>query len=54
MVTAVDQVGNESVPSNSFYLNFELLPVATLEVVQHDANLNGVRVKLNSQEIILL
>ena len=35
-VSAVDEVGNESAPSNSFYLNFELLPIATLNVVQLD------------------
>ncbi len=35
-ITAVDEVGNESVPSNSFYLNFDLLPVATMTVVQQD------------------
>ncbi len=37
IVTAVDKVGNESPPSNSFYLNFELLPVASLKVVQKDS-----------------
>ena len=36
VVSAVDEVGNESAPSNFFYLNFELLPVATLNVVQID------------------
>ncbi|UCF90367.1 MAG: carboxypeptidase regulatory-like domain-containing protein, partial [Desulfobacterales bacterium] len=36
VVTAVDRVGNESAPSNSDYLNFELLPVASLAVVQTD------------------
>ncbi|MBW2285901.1 MAG: hypothetical protein JRF65_15050, partial [Deltaproteobacteria bacterium] len=35
-VTAVDGVGNESAPSNSYYLNFQLLPVSTLNVVQAD------------------
>jgi fibronectin type 3 domain-containing protein len=34
VVTAIDAVGNESVVSESAYLNFDLLPVATLEVVQ--------------------
>nr|WP_320193973.1 RHS repeat-associated core domain-containing protein [uncultured Desulfobacter sp.] len=33
-VTAVDEAGNESDPSVSTYLNFELLPVADLAVVQ--------------------
>lgn len=37
VVTAVDAVGNKSAPSNSVYLNFDLLPVATLTVVQEDA-----------------
>jgi RHS repeat-associated protein len=36
VATAVDRVGNESLPSNSFYLNFELLPVSTLSVRQED------------------
>ena len=36
VVTAVDWVGNESAPSNSFYLNFELLPVGELTVVRVD------------------
>ncbi len=35
-VTAVDAVGNESPPSNSFYLNFQLLPVSGITVVQKD------------------
>jgi RHS repeat-associated protein len=34
VVTARDEAGNESVPSNSFYLNFDLLPVSTLHVRQ--------------------
>ncbi len=34
VVTAVDEAGNESPPSNSFYLNFTLLPVSSLKVVQ--------------------
>nr|WP_320192686.1 right-handed parallel beta-helix repeat-containing protein [uncultured Desulfobacter sp.] len=36
VVTAVDEAGNESAPSNSYYLNFELLPVTTLTVVKTD------------------
>jgi len=36
VVTAVDGSGNESIPSNSFYLNFDLLPVSSLRVVQRD------------------
>jgi RHS repeat-associated protein len=36
VVTSVDEAGNESAPSNSFYLNFELLPVSSLQVVQTD------------------
>ena len=35
-VTAVDEAGNESLPSNSPYLNFDLLPVASLSVIQVD------------------
>ncbi len=36
VVTSVDEAGNESSPSDSVYLNFELLPVATLSVRQTD------------------
>jgi len=36
VVTAMDGAGNESAPSNSFYLNFELLPVSSLQVVRTD------------------
>ena len=39
VVTAVDAVGNESAPSNSVYLNFQLLPVASLNVIQTDTAL---------------
>ena len=35
VVTAVDRAGNESGPSNSFYLNCKLLPVSSLHVVQN-------------------
>ncbi len=35
-VTAVDAVGNESAPSNSPYLNFDLLPVNDLTVTRVD------------------
>lgn len=38
-VTALDAAGNESPVSNSVYLNFTLLPVATLNVVQSDTAL---------------
>ena len=38
VVTAVDEAGNESPPSNSAYLNFTLLPVASLKVVQNGMN----------------
>ncbi|GHU10743.1 hypothetical protein FACS1894185_2780 [Betaproteobacteria bacterium] len=31
-MTAVDKVGNESVPSNSAYLNASLLPVRNLRI----------------------
>ncbi|MDY0091212.1 MAG: hypothetical protein RBT80_00760 [Candidatus Vecturithrix sp.] len=37
-MTAVDEVGNESQPSNSAYHNVGLLPVATLRIVQEDDN----------------
>jgi hypothetical protein len=37
--TAVDAAGNESLLSNSSYLNFALLPVATLTAVQTDTAL---------------
>jgi len=36
VVTAVDSAGNESAPSNSFYLDFALLPVPSLKVLQTD------------------
>jgi hypothetical protein len=39
VVTALDAAGNESVVSNSAYLNFSLLPVATLSVLQTDTQL---------------
>jgi RHS repeat-associated protein len=35
-VTAVDEAGNESSPSPSFYLNFELLPASSIQVEQTD------------------
>ncbi len=35
-VTAVDAVGNESMPSNTAYLNVDLLPVSSLTVIQVD------------------
>ncbi|MDF1591854.1 MAG: Ig-like domain-containing protein [Desulfobacterales bacterium] len=38
VVTAVDAAGNESAPSNSVYLNFSLLPVSSLTVVQADTD----------------
>ncbi len=37
VVTAMDAAGNESAPSNSVYLNVDLLPVATLSVTQENA-----------------
>jgi RHS repeat-associated protein len=36
VATAVDSAGNESLPSSSYYLNFELLPVSRLVVRQKD------------------
>jgi RHS repeat-associated protein len=38
VVTAKDEAGNESLPSNSEYLNIKLLPVSTLKVVQQDTS----------------
>ena len=35
-ITAVDAAGNESLPSNSYYLNFDLLPVSVIEISQTD------------------
>jgi RHS repeat-associated protein len=35
-VTAVDEAGNESLPSNDFYLNFTLLPVSGMTVTRTD------------------
>ena len=34
----LDQAGNVSQPSNSFYLNFDLLPVSSLEVLQQETD----------------
>ena len=36
-VTAVDAAGNQSAPAVSAYLNFQLLPVSGITVVQADA-----------------
>jgi YD repeat-containing protein len=36
VVTAKDASGNESAPSNSFYLNFDLLPVSSIKIVLTD------------------
>ncbi|MCJ7547059.1 MAG: RHS domain-containing protein [Deltaproteobacteria bacterium] len=38
VVTAKDKAGNESVPSNSYYLNFSLLPVSSISVKQQGIN----------------
>jgi len=38
-VTATDSAGNESGPSNSVYLNFQLLPVSSITVQQEDNDL---------------
>ncbi|QOC21587.1 fibronectin type III domain-containing protein [Wenzhouxiangella sp. AB-CW3] len=35
-VTALDQAGNESQPSQSEYLNFDLLPISTLSIKRFD------------------
>ncbi|MDA8142164.1 MAG: fibronectin type III domain-containing protein [Desulfobacteraceae bacterium] len=37
VVTAIDAAGNQSAPSASVYLNFQLLPVASLSVRQGDS-----------------
>ena len=36
VITAVDEAGNESLPSDDFYLNFSLLPVSSITVTQSD------------------
>ena len=41
-VTAVDAVGNASLPSNTAYLNVDLLPVSSLTVIQVDDALPAV------------
>lgn len=43
VVTAVDAAGNESAISNSVYLNFDLLPVKTLQVEQVGSGLPSLR-----------
>ncbi|MGD8909517.1 MAG: fibronectin type III domain-containing protein, partial [Chromatiales bacterium] len=50
-VTAVDAVGNESLPSDSAYLNVDLLPVATLEVRQTDGGYPEISWSHNSSAI---
>ncbi len=37
-VTAVDQAGNESAPSNYYYLNFQLLPISSVTIEQTDTD----------------
>ncbi len=37
-VTAVDNAGNESAPSNTYYLNFGLLPVSELNIEMNNGN----------------
>ena len=41
-VTAIDEVGNESGPSNTVYLNFDLLPVQSLQVALTPSNVPKV------------
>jgi parallel beta-helix repeat protein len=43
VVVAIDAAGNTSVPSNTAYLNFNLLPVATLTIDQVDTGAPLVR-----------
>lgn len=62
VTTAVDAAGNESLPSNSDYLNVDLYPVATLSVVQQDnvapviswthtgTNINGYNLYLGANQ----
>ncbi|MEJ2406518.1 MAG: right-handed parallel beta-helix repeat-containing protein [Candidatus Thiodiazotropha sp.] len=50
-VTAVDAVGNESVPSVSAYLNVGLLPVASLQVTQTDGGYPEISWSHNSGAI---
>jgi fibronectin type 3 domain-containing protein len=50
-VTAVDQVGNESAPSVSAYLNVDLLPVASLQLTQTDGGYPEISWSHNSASI---
>ena len=62
VATTVDAAGNESLPSNSDYLNVDLYPVATLSVVQQDSappviswthtgtNINGYNLYLGASQ----
>jgi hypothetical protein len=50
-VTAVDGAGNESAPSESAYLNVDLLPVASLTVIQQDLEWPEIRWSHNGSNI---
>ncbi|RJP79798.1 MAG: hypothetical protein C4522_09325, partial [Desulfobacteraceae bacterium] len=39
MITALDEIGNESAPCTPAYLDFALLPVSAITIVQQDYNL---------------
>jgi parallel beta-helix repeat protein len=51
-VTAVDAAGNESPPSASVYLNFQLLPVGTISVERQDASAPVVRWTHSAPQVV--
>ena len=50
-VTAVDAAGNESLPASSLYLNFELLPVRDVQVLQSQDSAPVVTWKHDAQSV---